>query len=875
MALVDLSRFSPNIRQDNRQRQIFSNEGAEVYESLARVGQGVANYGIELVKKDRIKQHADYQTKVATDLSESEAQFDTEWAMAAKAGQTRNDKGLSYLEAKNDFLRVKINEARENAPDQGLFAEYSNTLEKYRSASTVDAIKKNYQLGIEASEFNWKKLGEESGKQFASLETGSYSSAWQKKKLELDAAYADTSMLSVSIADKNRKELEQGLANIIVEKNMNVDWKQHNIVDVVNEIMPLEVSLSADNTRLTIDFLKDYAITASPEEFKTAAGSYLQVVQSNLEQARTNLQRNYTLPASLISREEFKSINEKIDKKIAKNSALEDKLSVSGAEVLQMEDIDIEAEFTPAQAKAISRGSAEIWNSLKAEKQLDYMSGILKWKAESTSSSKADFDFQIKQWKANVNDLQGKGDFTFRGYNRFTEGPDRIANLIRTRPEVVQGNETIYTNELYESIMDKLTLDNAIRPGTMASKGFDAIPLHAKAIEIIKGYQLPALDKGLASGAVGIAITADYNIKQMDKFRKMRAYANANPMGALQLIATEKFHKASNDVLASGSFNSAAFAKMEATSKKEMAPFLDSIHRSKLDEAITAPLIATLKNDIETARASGDENYDRLVNKILPKDPNLFATITERMLSKGTEEDKAIARAIIFKRQHGSASNIAMTNEVLKANTAPELKAVNALAKSDPEFKKKTDKAKEAMHELINRFYEGNKGAVNPWSAAGSRDALINYTNSLIMSEQGDPKEVAKRAFDVFYGNKLAVGNSKMRGTVLKKENETLSQLEDSVAKSMKDFRTELTSGKLQVSVEGMTLTPEMIKAGVSFKTIQGFNKFLDYGYELQFQTVDDAGKSREVIPVFLDKNTNVKYRIRDLNKNLIRRSIP
>lgn len=875
MALVDLSRFSPDIRQDNRQRQVFSNEGAEVYESLARVSQGVANYGIELVKKDRIKQHADYQTKVATDLSESETQFDTEWAVAAKSGQTRNDKGLSYLEAKNDFLRVKINEARENAPDQGLFAEYSNTLEKYRSASTVDAIKKNYQLGIEASEFNWKKLGEESGRQFTSIETGNYNTAWQKKKLELDALYADTSMLSVSVANKNRKELEQGLANIIVDKNMSVDWSRHNIIDVVNEIMPLEVVLSSDNTRLTINQLKDYAITASPEELKTATSSYLQIVQANLEQARTNIQRNSSLPSSQISKEDFKAANEKIDKGIATVVTLANQMNTDEHGALNLDAIDLEAEFTPAQARAISRGNAEIWNSLKADKQLDYMSGILKWKAESNSASKADLTLQINNLKANVNDLSGKGGLTLSGLNRYTGGPDGIANLIRTNPEIVKGEETIYTTHLYESVMDKLTLDNALRPATMGSRGYDAAALHYKAIDIIKGYQLSALEKGLATGAFGAGIRAEYHIKQLEKFNKMRAYADRNPRGALMALASDDFFKSANDVMKSGTFNSDAYKKMEAKAKRTLNPFVTSMNKSGIDDAIVAPLVATLKNDILTARANGDDNYDRLVNKVLPKDPDLFATIAERMLVKGTDEEKGTIRSIIFKRQHGTPENAEMTNAVLKANTAPELKAVNELIKSDSNFKVKTEKARKAVAGLLSDFYSEGKGTVNLGSSVGAGNALVNYINSALITEQGsDPKVIAQRAFDVFYGNKLSIGNSTMRGTVLKKPNETQGDIEDAAEDALDGFRKRLKAGE-RIDIEGMPLTKEMIDTGMNFKTTKGFNKFLDYGFELQLQTVDDSGRDREVIPVLLDKNSKVKYRIRDANKNIIRMRLP
>lgn len=866
MALVDLSRFAPNIRQDNRQRQVFSNEGAEVYESLARVGQGVANYGIEIVKKDRIKQHTDYQTKIATDLSESETMFDTEWAINAKAGVTRNSDGLSYLEAKNKFLKNKIEDARQNAPDAGLFEEYSNTLEKYRSASTVDAIKQNYKLGMEASDFNWKKLAEESGKQFASIESGSYRAAWEKKKLELDAAYADTAVYSLSVADKNRKELEQGLANVIIDKNMNVDWKQTDIFSVVNEIMPLEVSLSADNTRATIQFLKDYEKTASPEEYKIAKESYIQLQKNNLAVAKENAKRNFSIPSSQVTPEEFKSVNEKLDKKMG---------MLADGDTLELDTIDIEGDFTPAEKKAIARGDAGIWNSLTAEKQINYMSGILDWKARSTSSSKADLTLQINNLKANVSDLSGKNGLTLSGLNRYTGGPDGIANLIRLNPEVVKGEETIYTTHLYESVMDKLTLDNALRPATMGSKGYDAATLHFKALDIIHGYQMPALEKGLATGAFGAGIRADYHIKQLEKFNKMRAYADRNPRGALMALASDDFFKAANDVMKTGTFNSNAYRKMEAMGKRTLNPFVNSLNKSGIDDALVAPLVATMKNDILTARAKGDDNYDNLINKVLPKDPDLFATIAERMMVKGTQEEKDTIRAVIFKRQHGTPENAEMTNAVLKANTAPELKAVNDLIKSDPDFKKKTEKARAATASLLGDFYNKNAGVVNIGSSVGAGNALVNYINSSMIAEQGsDPEVIAQRAFDMFYGNKLSVGNSAMRGTVAKKPNETQSELERTAQQSLRFFSERLKSGE-QINIEGMPLTKEMIDAGLNFKTTQGFNKFLEYGFELQLQTADDSGKDREVMPVLIDKNSKVKYRIRDANKNLIRMRLP
>ena len=93
--------------------------------------------------------------------------------------------------------------------------------------------------------------------------------------------------------------------------------------------------------------------------------------------------------------------------------------------------------------------------------------------------------------------------------------------------------------------------------------------------------------------------------------------------------------------------------------------------------------------------------------------------------------------------------------------------------------------------------------------------------------------------------------------------------------KTFTQIKKEMREGKIQIDTSSIPLTPEMVKAGVNFKTVQGLNKFTEMGYDMYFETIDDSGKSREVYPVILDKNTKAKYYLRDVNKNPIKRSIP
>jgi hypothetical protein len=876
MALVDLSRFSPNISQDNRQRQVFSNEGAEVYQSLARVGQKVADISLEIVQKNRLREHADYQTKTMNALKERDAAHDAAWAVGAKAGEIQDSDGLTYLESKNKFLKTSIDELSQSAPDKGLADNYSNTLEQYRSARTVDSIKQQFKLGVEASDFNWKNFAQRENKAFSELDSGSYNDYYQNQfKPALDNLYAETSLLSASEAEKNAKQAKMGVSKLILDKAANVDFKRTPITQVVDQIMPLSVQFSADNQRLTIDFIKTIA---EPEKAMAAMDAYNETSKYGITKALGNLDLNYKSGMSGMTPPEYSNIKDKLSTALQKYNAVEQKKNEAGlnGDVLQMEEIEVEGIiFSDSEAKAVSRGNTDIWDNADANERVDFYQKILDWKAASSSDSKSSIMAEMSAFAKLPRDL-GNSEMTFQNFDKATKGPDMVAELYRTNPDKFKGDGFLIADMLYEATMNKLVADTVLSPGKHKSRGWDAVAMHDKAMEKIASYGFPEVNMAVSRGAVGTKFRVKYKEQAENAHRKFTAMAQDNPMRVLFLTGSSKLLKTADDIYKNGKFDEAAISRFNQLARSEVGTLMTGANRTKLDRAITAPLVAVLRNEVDNARANGDANYDLIMNKTIMKlEPDARATILERLM-QGDGSDREMARTLIFKSLHGTPENAAMTNAVLAANTEAEIKDVNDLKSSDSAFKTRSEKGIKKVNALFNSYYQNGKAGVNPDSISASGRALLNYVNSEVKSNpSGDPSEIAQAAFTSFFKGKVAVGTKSLRGTIALKEDETLSRAEVASETELNRFKSELFKGKIQLNTEGMPLTDKMIKSGVNFKTQEGFNKFMGYGYKIQFQTLSDDGKGREVIPVFIDENTGVRYRMRDANKKLIRRSIP
>lgn len=874
MALVDLSRFSPDIRQDNRQRQVFSNEGQEVYQSLARVGQKVADISLEIVQKNRLREHADYQTKTMNTLKEREAAFDAEWAVGAKAGVIKDAEGLTYLESKNKFLKTNIDELKTTAPDQGLADNYSNTLEQYRSASTVNAITQNYKLGVDASNFNWDQFDLKEKKAFSELDSASYNDYYQTKyKPGLDNLYAQTSLLSVSKADERVKKSKMEVSKQILDKAANVDFKRTPITQVVDQIMPLNVTFSEQNQRLTIEFIKTVKENGTPEQLRGVLEAHNETSKFMTSKAIDNLDKNYKTGMSGMTPAEYEGLRNKLSTSLEKFNQLDAKKVEAelNGDVLQMEDMEIEGMYlTDSEGRAVSRGNTDIWDNVDPNDRLNFYQKILDWKAASGNDAKSSIDLEIN------NLINLPSTFTFKDFKNVNYGPDTIAKLYQDNLDTYRNRPAEMAEKLYQASMQKLIMDTALSPSKFKQRGYDAELLHEQALAKAASYGLPGIDQVIARGAVGAKWKVGYRLSAESSYRKYTALAQTNPMQVLFLTGSSRLLKAADDIYKNGRFDDAAISRFNQLANSEVGSLMTGANRTKLDKEITAPLVKVLKNEIENARARGDTNYDGIMNKTIMKlEPNARATILERLM-QGDANDREMGRTLIFKALHGTAENASMTNRVLSANTEAEIKDVNDLKSSDSTYKSRSEKAVAKIKTIYNSYYQSGKAGVNPDSISAGGNALINYVNSELKTNvSGDPAEIAQAAFTAFYKGKIAVGTSSLRGTIALKDDESLSKAEAAAELELNRFKSELFKGKIQMNVEGMPLTDKMIKSGVNFKTTEGFNKFMGYGYKLQFQTIDDAGKGREVVPVFLDEKTGVKYHIRDANKKLIRRSIP
>jgi hypothetical protein len=294
MAQIDLSRFNPGIRQDNRQRQVFSENGASIYESISKVSRGVADIAMDVIATNRKREHEDFQTKSFNSMQEKEMKFDTEWTIRAGKGEITDQDGRSYLEAKNQFFTDTIKEIEDTAPDKALFSAYKNNLDSYKSKRTVKAIEDNYELGVKAVDYKFNTLIDDWEKKFSVMDYSAYKEAYNTFFMaSLDNVTNETTSLSKSKAEDKRKEALTKMSKIIKDKVVSVDFQVNPVTKVVEDIVPLDIYFT-EAGRYNIDFIKEAKVSGSPEEIEYALQNVLELDKYMVSLAKKNLEAKYS-----------------------------------------------------------------------------------------------------------------------------------------------------------------------------------------------------------------------------------------------------------------------------------------------------------------------------------------------------------------------------------------------------------------------------------------------------------------------------------------------------------------------------------------------------------------------------------------------------
>ena len=76
MALVDINRFNPQVRQDNRQRQAFMVRNSETLKSIGQFSGNLLDTTLAIMDQNKKIEQADFATKVFSDFEIQNAKFD-------------------------------------------------------------------------------------------------------------------------------------------------------------------------------------------------------------------------------------------------------------------------------------------------------------------------------------------------------------------------------------------------------------------------------------------------------------------------------------------------------------------------------------------------------------------------------------------------------------------------------------------------------------------------------------------------------------------------------------------------------------------------------------------------------------------------------
>lgn len=543
--------------------------------------------------------------------------------------------------------------------------------------------------------------------------------------------------------------------------------------------------------------------------------------------------------------------------------------------------------FTPEEIIEMSPPSKKkaygLYTNLSPKDMIEFNSKIISYKLKADNSELKNVLGKISNYKYIATDL-GNENTTIQGLDRSTAGARLIAETYRNNKKILSGHEVAIAESLLEASMRAAVYKQWLNPSIAKQKGFDMVDTYNTALATVQ-QEAPELVGLLMAPGAGAQFRSQY-VKDMEKqWRDNESLANQNPIKWNILKASPQLNALSREVIKDGKFNEAAWNRYSLATQGEIGDSLLPENRAKLGQQMLAPVVENFKTQLENARITGSENYISVYSNLLGNvSPDLRATIIEQGLSASSAKDRAIWETSALMSTIGNRVNPSLLNDVIKANTPEEIASVQE-RKADKDYKKTFAKAEEQLATRVHNFYGQNimRNSVNSESVTSTVKTLKNYVAMEINRNlTADPKAVADRIYDTFFKDKVSLNTSSMfggsnsvKGTFILKEGENKSKLEASANSEFYKFNSDIKSGKIKLDLSAIPTTGIEEKAKLNFKTSSALQEFLNLGYTMQLQTIDDMGNSRDVYAVLLDQKTGAKYYLRDENKNLIKRRIP
>lgn len=839
MAQIDLSRFSPDLPQQTRQRQEFAGEGeANAYKALASLGNTMASVATDLHNKEM-----DIYTDRESANAESKLQIDVTQEKV-RAAQNRNQDnqvltaqgtstGLTYEEYISQYIDEKRTAAYDALSEPISKIKFDNKITPWATQTKAQSAIDNANLTA--------KLSDEQADVFINQESRTI-----------------TNSTPIELSDN----LDQALANFranqgeLLRKSMGDIGLQTKLLKATNQFVR-----SAFETNL-VDMQADpsYANTSSIN-FAEFTGLGIHLV--DIGTAEKYFKAQY-----------FDIMGEEAD---------DDYIKTLTAEMVEAGSTNMKIEQNPhyaatqspeKQADDIRRGLSIMFNK---KKEKDHSSTEYKTVRDNIMAIPLDMGGSEKTWQ---------------GMDRIMLAPKKLMELWQN-PELNSAQTPVkVVQDMLEANANFIKFKQQMTPSRSLMKGKDlAGDFWKQNVASISALVAddPTLTKALNKYAdvLGTDYRAKFKNATEGEARQIKNVISNDPEKAMILYGSERLTQLANGAFPNGKpINEKNLSALDRTFRGEFAGALSPWSRD-VGQNLIGEIASKYFTSTRALLESNDPANQALAYEPLKKlSPEFGGKLLTVMESKGyiKPNDAASLRAGWLL---DGGENTQLYKDIISSGSKLTVTGLNNTFMDKADNQEIFKNVTERVTEKVNKFYEFS-------TDMQGKQSVIAHVRNYVLKAKSDDMSLNEDEFtdntikQLLNDNKMNLNTKSIKGTFKKiKPDEDTSAVENSMETKLNIFKGNLIKGTVDVDMNKVPgferkfgkydvtkngQQPSKKNPIANGKIIRDF--FANDAYDISYESANDAGKDRSAYIVVRDKSTNQKAFLRDSKGNVIKVSV-
>lgn len=878
MALIDLSKFQPNVLQDNRQRQVFGEEGLAMQgRALERLGQVAVSAYTDATDRERRATLASYQNEASNRMLEEEAAFESKWKELSLQGKFEDENKRTYLTAKQEFYKQSEKTIKEMGKgDDGKFGSFELRFKEMQSRSRIGSISNATEYGKTATDVNFMRSTQEASKKIVTMNPYDVADYYQNFLLpELENNFKAGAEISPAHATQSLDKAKSLVSSIYKEKLLRMELPiGATPIDVLKDTMPLSVWFSPEAKAFRVERLSG-DISGNKEENIIAMRAVVNNGEKVLKVAQENLIKQKA--RGQVTEEEFKVLSEKINTGLGKMTKTATLIEEGDTASLTLEEIDVGGTLTYDEAKKldlVGKTSYELFGSMNPNDRIDLISTLEKRMKDNSKERSSFVRNRVEDLKKVAMDLGANGSITSFGLSRVSFAPNEILELRKQNPDIYTGSDA--AQDAYNAVVNKLYWDAMRNPSIASSRGEKIIEsTHQSAMKFLAENG----DADVVKAAIQPEFGAKARVQASSEYKRVfrnatNAYNKDRAQWAVQYASLDtvaQFRKAftPNGISPSG--------------MQELTKYLSSMdnvmlmpqNKNKLQEQLATSVLNSLGSEIKAREARGEDTLTAWTGVFSQMPPELKSFTLEQ--ARVMNKDKVISTAFTVEALSSRLSGGEL-DLIVRANQPSTQNAIVEEMKRNETFKSGVDSVKQEVSKQLDEIYktEGVKkfgfrmGRDDVSPRGGSRSAIEStFVSAVALELKDNPNLDIKEATAVLmkraYANTIIPNAPTIyRGMFKKLPDEDGVTFTNKLDKKYSEIMTNINSGKLKPNLDYLPLSEKDRQIIKGFKTQRAMAFLMEKGFKIRLQAPDDFGLGRKYNVMIEDEKTKALYPMKD-----------